>query len=122
MKSIKRVIMVEDLNEISLENFGGHFTANMAYQHKGGGSNGVTNTNARYKVTFECRQYEVNQDATEISNEEYPREQEVVLTANQSVNGKMSIMERLGNGMYDFISHNVPTTINTGTRFDKWVK
>ena len=114
-KEIKRTIFVSDLSEVDFNNFGLHFTEDLNYVHAGGGSNGVT-PEGSVKVTVFCKKYAVNADATRISRDNYPKEKEVVLEANQNIKCEISVMK---NGK--FVSFE-KGTINTGTRCDEWVK
>ena len=114
-KEIKRVIFVSDLSDVSLDNFGVHFTENLNYVHNGGGSNGLT-PDGEYKVTVFAKKYKVDRQATEISRENHPHEKEVVLAFGQELECELSVMK---NGKFVSLEKR---TINTGTRADAWVK
>jgi len=114
-KEIKRVIFVSDLSEVDFNNFGLHFTEDLNYTHKNGGSNGLT-PDGEIKVTVYCKKYKTNTEATRISREGYPREKETVLQPNQELKCEISVMK---NGKPVSFEEGV---VNTGTRCDKWVK
>jgi len=114
VQGIKRVIYVDDLNEIDYDNVGVHWTKSGNYNHAGGGSNGGT-IKKSIKVTFFAAEFEVNEDATEISNREYPREEEVVLEMNQELEVVVEIESGWGVEREERV-------INVGTRADEWVK
>ena len=114
-KEIKRVIFVSDISEVDFNNFGVHFTEDLNYIHSGGGSNGITPEGA-VKVTVYCKKYAVNTEATLVSRENYPKEKEVVLAANQSLKCEISVMK---DGKFVSFEKGV---ISTGTRCDEWVK
>jgi len=119
MKTIKRVIYVDTLQDLDFENIGVHFTSDLGYSHKGGGSNGGTKEK-EYKVTIFCKQYKVNEEATAISNEGYPNENEVVLEFNQELTAeiKVSKINSFGYGR----AEQSERKINIGTRCDLWVE
>ena len=119
MKTIKRTFYVDSPEQIDLENIGCHFTANLGYNHRGGGSNGGTIEKA-YKVTIYTKDYEINEEATKISNENYPHEQEVVLEMNQKIDIEMLVAKH--NGMGYGICKPEYITADTGERADVWVK
>lgn len=107
---ITRIIYLDSIEELDLDNLGVHFTADRYYKHTGGGSNGLTKTDS--KITVHVRvlggyKNKINKEATAISRENYPNEKEVVLNFNEKltawINGKKVI-------------------VNTGTRSDLWVK
>ncbi len=117
--TIKRTIFVSSPEEIDYKNLGCHFTANLGYNHKGGGSNGGT-VEKQYKVDIYAKKYEVNEVATAISNENYPSEQEVVLEMNQEIEVEIYIAKH--NGIGYGISNPETLIVNTGSRADIWVK
>lgn len=112
-----RKIYVSTIEEIDFENFGVHFSENENYSHSGGGSNGLTDEK-RFEVCFYAEAAQINEDATNRSREEYPREQELVLEFNQSVQGELFILDTVDNYM---VVDGEYKTVNTGTRADKWV-
>lgn len=113
-----RRIFVSDLSEIDFDNFGVHFSENHHYEHNGGGSNGLTKV-ARYNVRVTIETASINEAATAISRENFPREREVVLDFNQILPATLNVID-LESG--DFAVFNREITINTGTRCDKWVE
>ena len=119
MKTIKRSIYIDRIKDLDLRNTGVHFTANLAYKHAGGGANGGTNTNAMYRVDIFVKEYEVNEEATLISNTNYPREQEVVLEMNQELTAEVAIWQK--SDLSRKLLSRGTETINTGTRADAWV-
>ena len=119
MKTIKRIIYVENLNEIEHNDIGVHFTSNLGYNHKGGGSNGLTKQK-QFKVTILCKEYEVNEEATAISNEGYPNENEVVLEFSQELQAEIMIQKTTPLGGYGRAKTS-QEKINIGTRCDLWV-
>lgn len=107
---IKRVIYLNNIEELDLNNCGVHFTSNKDYNHVGGGSNGTTKTEGKIAVVINVLggyKNKINTEATAISNENYPNEKEVVLNFNTKLTAWIN-----GNKV----------TINTGDRGDLWVK
>ncbi len=119
MKTIKRVIFADKLEDVDFTNVGVHFTSDLGYNHKGGGSNGGT-VEREYKITFICKNYEINEEATEISNESYPSEQEVILEFNQELIADVQVQTKTKFGGYGRVV-NSEKKINIGTRCDLWV-
>lgn len=119
MKTIKRTIYVSRIEDFETENVGVHFTSDLGYNHKGGGSNGLTKT-AEYKVTVIVSEYVINEEATTISNNNYPTEKEVVLEMNQALNASVQIQKAVDGGFGRVVESKA--VINTGTRADLWVK
>ena len=115
---IKRVIFVENISDIDFSNVGLHWTSNMDYIHTGGGENGFSK--GRYRVEFISEGFSgtFNAEATKESNNNFPKEQEVILCANQEFDCMVSIMDEVENYEVEFEEYQ----INTGTRCDKWVK
>lgn len=122
---IKRTIYLSNLSDLDLNNVGCHFTKNLAYKHSGGGSNGVTNTKTAYRVEVLVSEYTSNDEATAISNENYPNEQEVVLEMNQVITAEIIITPAVDGGWgtrFHPEYKRYTTQANTGTRADVWVK
>ena len=110
LNMISRTIYLNNIEELDLDNFGVHFTADRYYKHVGGGSNGLTKTDGKIRITVSVLggySKKINEEATKISNENYPSEKEVVLGFNQKLTGWM-------NGK--------KVVVNTGNRSDEWVK
>lgn len=120
MKTIKRTIFVDSLEEIDFSNVGVHFTSDLGYDHKGGGSNGLT-VQKGIKVTFFLKDYIVNKEATSTSNEGYPNEKEVVLEFNQECLATVYIQRKTMLGGYGRVEETTKK-INIGTRCDLWVE
>lgn len=129
MKAI-RVIYVNNLEEIDFDEVGVHFTKNLKYTHNGGGANGYTKMKD-LKVTFVVDgDFEINEDATRESNENYPHEREVVLAFDQELEVEVRIakpidsykwsQERGFERIYRTFKK-FRRTINTGYRCDPWV-
>ncbi|HEX9804321.1 MAG TPA: hypothetical protein VGA67_01445 [Candidatus Dojkabacteria bacterium] len=97
----------------------------MNYSHNGGGSNGLTEEKI-IEVDAYVSEYIVNEEATKISNEEYPNENEVILKQNQELVVNLRIfggtMEhgKIVRYMKDFSNRTIK--VNTGNRADEWVK
>ena len=106
---IKRVIYLNSIEELDLNNIGVHFTSDKYYRHSGGGSNGLTEVKKIEVVICIDRvsKNKINEKATAISNANYPSEKEVVLEMNTEFSAWV-----LGKKV----------KINTGTRADLWVK
>lgn len=119
MKTIKRIIYVDTLQDFDIKNVGVHFTSDLNYNHKGGGSNGGTKKK-EYKISIFCKHYDVNEEATAISNEGYPNETEVVLEFNQKLTAEIWISQRNNFGYGRAVKQK--KKINIGTRSDLWVK
>lgn len=114
-----RKIFVNDISEIDTDNFGVHFSENDYYRHNGGGSNGTTKKGLYEVQMFVDGCVQINMDATSISREEYPHEQEVVLAFDQKIEGRLNVIN-LESGQYEVF--NKKCEFNTGNRADKWVK
>ena len=114
---IKRVIFVDNISDIDFSNVGMHWTKSMDYVHTGGGQNGFSK--GRFRVEFIAESFSgaINNEATAESNNNFPKEQEVILDANQSFDCMVSIMDEVENYEVEFEEY----TINTGTRCDQWV-
>lgn len=123
---IKRTIYINNLNDLDIDNIGCHFTADLGYKHKGGGSNGVTNTETAFRVDVFVSEYVVNVQATAISNANYPTEQEVVLEMDQEIDVEIIAVPRHSDGTWATRFHpeykQYSAKANTGTRADVWVK
>lgn len=122
---IKRTIYLNNINDLDLDNLGVHFTADLGYKHRGGGSTGVTNTETAFRVDVFVSQYVVNEEATAMSNEGYPTEHEVVLEMNQEIDVEVVVVPRVNIGWGsrfhpEYKKYN--TKANTGNRADEWVK
>lgn len=132
---IFRTIRTNDPNEIDFKNIGCHWTSDEYYEHTGGGEQGFSK--GRYLVTFETKisKGNVNQEATDFSNDEYPSESEVVVQPRTKLNAIMTILDE-ETGYYFEVSDlrnyknktdkssvkNLPIVINTGNRYDRWVE
>ena len=119
MKPIKRTFYVDRPEDIDYNNIGCHFTADLNYNHLGGGSNGGT-VERMFKVTIYAEEYIVNDEATKVSNENYPHEKEVVLEMDQTIEVEINIAKHNGLG-YGYCKPE-RITVNTGDRADLWVK
>lgn len=120
-QTCKRTIYLNDISEFDRDNVGVHFTKDLAYVHSNGGSNGVTNKNTNFRVDIYVKDYEINEEATALSNENYPKEQEVVLEFNQEINVEVRIFPRVNDCFWGRCSIST-MGVNTGTRADLWVK
>ena len=121
MNPIVRTIQINDLSDLDLSNVGCHWTENVDYIHKGGGQHGTTNR-LKYTAKLICTKYQKNEKATEESRKNYPKEREVVLEKNQSLKGRLVI---INNDNYSFAFYGfmgIEVEFNTGTRCDAWVE
>ncbi len=119
--TIKRVLFVDDINQISLDNIGCHWTSNMSYSHSGGGMNGFSKGN--FQVTLLTSRTGVNKEATKISREGYAHEKEVVLNENTTLKVVYILVVPFLNGKLDYSKQErYISSGNTGNRVDKWVK
>lgn len=112
---------MNDLADLDLNNIGVHFTLNLSYKHSGGGSNGLTNNQANYRIDIYVREYTTNEEATAVSNANYSTEQEVVVDMNCDVICEVKVFPRVDGG-WGRIIQDYSTSANTGTRADLWVK
>lgn len=120
--TIQRVINIDDISQISLDNIGCHWTADMSYTHSGGGMNGVSKK-GNFQVTFLTSRVGVNKEATKFSREGYPHEKEVVLNENTTLKVVYILVVPVIEGKLDYSKQvRYITTGNTGNRVDKWVK
>lgn len=107
---IRRTIYLNNIEELDLNNCGVHFSKDKNYSHNGGGSNGVTKKAGKIEVVISVLggyNGKINEEATAISNANYPNEKEVVLNFNTKLTAWIK---------------GEKVTINTGDRGDIWVK
>src|SRR5690606_36377146 len=127
---ICRKIWIRDIEEIDFDEVGVHFTKNKNYTHRGGSSRGTTKDEG-FLVTFIADgDFEINEDATRESNENYPHEREVVLAFDQELEATIKIAKPIDSYKwskergFERIYRTFKTikrTINTGYRCDPWV-
>lgn len=121
MKTIKRIIFLDKIEDLDLNNIGVHFTADLNYNHNGGGSNGLTKTDAQYKVVVYVKKYVVNEEATKISNDNYPCEKEIVLQMNQVISAELLVFQKNDTMQFGRATNMGKVKCNVGTRADIWV-
>lgn len=120
--AVKRVVYLNEVSELDLNNLGNHFTKNNSYTHKGGGANGVTLfKKIKCSIRAMIEESLINKEATLLSNNEYPHECEVVTFQNSEI-----LVYEIS---YEFHADrlpmkfdNEPKKANTGSRIDKWVE
>lgn len=114
----KRVIYIADPKSLDLQNVGLHFTASRQYIHGYLNPFQVEDDN-RYMVTFRINgELPIHEGCTEMSNENYPKEREVVLMPDEEMTCTLVIVDR--KQRTEKVRRNVK--INTGQRCDRWVK
>ncbi len=116
--TIYRTIYTSTPN-LDFSNTGLHWTRNENYQHNGGSAAGITQKQ-RYQWTLiaEVSAENINAEATAESNKQHPREQEVVLNANQILSCEIWCFDTEEE---EDMVEGEDFTINTGTRCDPWV-
>lgn len=130
---VVRVIQIDSLEEIALNNFGVHFSSNLNFCYNGADKGVKKEYRNEKKYTAKIfingrtpQKYAVNEAATQESNLVHPRESEVVLGFNQTLTARLVIVDNeTGKFFYDgkYWGHEgKEITINTGTRCDEWVK
>ena len=125
---VKRTIYLESLDQLDLDNLGCHFSSAMGYIHRNGSQSGTTRKGLfLVEIYVDVDKGMINQEATEQSNLEYPKEMEVVLNTNQSLDVTVSVHKGTqSNGEIVFYRSGLrpaySAIANTGTRVDDWVK
>jgi hypothetical protein len=124
-----RVLYVDSIDDLDIKNIGCHFSNSLQYIHTGGGSNGTTNNNKKYmlRVISVFKKDQVNQEATDVSNEGFKHESEIVLKPNENVDVEIEVSKNNGKqggstSWMPLFNENYKGTVNTGNRYDKWVE
>lgn len=117
---IFRIIYANNIEDIDFNNFGVHFSSNgerlsvlMMKNPRKFNREDVSGKKAFFFVA-EVNEDQINDEATQISNEGYPEEFEVVLEMNTQIN----ITEAYE--VDELVDENM--VANTGTNADAWVK
>lgn len=131
-RKVYRRIFINAESDIDFGNVGVHFTKSKEYIHRGGSFRGCTREDDLLVTIVVDGDYEVNEEATAVSNEEHPREKEVVLAFNQELEAEIRIARRINAEKWDRNSREwLPiyrtfkkyrSRINIGDRCDPWVR
>ena len=111
---IVRSIFLEDFLDFEKDEIGCHWSTDHGYIHNNGNCKGSTQTKSElFQIFARKDNLRINEEATEISNENYPNECEIVLECNQAITILYYNSEE---DTYYEISG------NTGDRVDAWVR